>query len=141
MEEGLSSANKVKLLLDAYEQDRKHVMLFVTICFAIPAFTLAHLPPKEAGSIERGVLSASLLTFIVAGLSYFRYAQHQNWRRLQGVRSILAGDLEHFYNVLVGAETGLWAAHRKWYQAGGWLLRLASVLYIAFLAIELFRKG
>ena len=43
-------------------------MLFVTICFAIPAFTLAHMPAKETGPVERGVLSASLLAFIVAGL-------------------------------------------------------------------------
>ena len=60
MEEGLSSANKIKWLLDAYEHDRKHVMLFVTICLAIPAFTLAHMPAKETGPVERGVLSASL---------------------------------------------------------------------------------
>jgi hypothetical protein len=140
VEEALSSASKIKLLLEAYEQDRRHVMLFVTICFAIPAFTLAHMPPKEVGFAARSVLFASLLAFIVAGLLYFRYAQYQNWKRLHGVRFILAGDLERLYDELMGPKNGLWASHRWWYQGGGWLLRLASGLYIAFLAIDLFRK-
>jgi hypothetical protein len=71
---------------------------------------------------------------------YFRYAQLQNWGRLQRIRYILADDLENFYDVLVGQENGLWARHKRWYLGGGWLLRLASSLYITFLAIDLFRK-
>ena len=134
------AGSQMKLLLDVYEQDRKHVMILVTLCFAIPAFTLQHLLVRDGTFWVRGFLLTSLVLFVAAGLFFFRYAQRQNWKRLEGVEFILKGRVEELYDVLMGPTKGLWARHGWLYRVGGSLLKIASTFYVFFLGLYLFSK-
>ena len=131
-------ADKIKLLLDVYSQDSTQVMVFVSVCFALPAFTLAQLKLDGLPTMTRSVLLSSLFLFIVAGVLFFRYAQHQNWKRLEGVGSILTMDPDKLRNVLMGPEQGVWAVAWHFYQGGTSVLTIAACLYAAFVVLYLF---
>ena len=139
--ESPSSSSQVKLLLDIFEQDRKHVMIFVSLCFAIPAFTLSHLSIRETPLWGRVMLVTSLALFVSAGLFFFRYVQRQNWKRLEGVPFILSGAVEELREVLMGPTCGLWARYGWLYKSGSFLLKTASLFYLLFLFCEIFPRA
>lgn len=140
MDHSPSSGNQVKVLLDIFEQDRKHVMIFVSLCFAIPTFTLSHLSIREIPLWGRVMLVVSLALFVSAGLFFFRYVQRQNWKRLEGVPFILSGEVEELRDILMGPTHGLWARYGWLYKSGSFLLNAASVFYLLFLLGEIFPK-
>src|SRR5262245_37711089 len=111
-------ADKIKLLLDIYGQDSTQVMVFVSVCFAIPGFTLSQLTIDGLPAVTRTLLFISLFLFVVAGVLFFRYAQHQNWKRLEGAESILAMNPHELRDVLMGPKRGLWAASWHLYDGG-----------------------
>ncbi len=134
-----NSAEKIKLLLDVYEQDRNHVMIFVSVCFALPAFTLSQLKLEGSPALTRLALVISLGLFVSAGLFFFRYAQRQNWKRLDGVQSILRMDPEALRETLMG-QHGLWSTFGHVYNTGSILLRVAALFYVIFFVLYLFPK-
>lgn len=135
------SHEKIKFLLDIYEADRKQVMILVTACFAIPAFTLAHTTPADLSLATRAVLFASLALFISAGLSLFHYVQRQNWKRLETAESILQMDPNAVRNILMGPKQGLWARAGSLYRFGELLLILASLVWAIFFFLFLFSRA
>lgn len=131
-------ADRIKLLLDVYAQDHTQVMVFVSVCFALPAFTLSQVTLDGLPTTTRVVLLLSLFLFIVAGLLFFRYAQYQNWKRLEGVESILAMNPARLRDVLMGLEHGLWAVAWRLYKGGTYALTLAACLYAVFFLLHFF---
>lgn len=131
-------SDRIKLLLDVYGQDSTQVMVFVSICFALPAFTLSQIKLDGVPTVTKVILLLSLFLFIIAGLFFFRYAQYQNWKRLQGVDSILRMNPEELKDVLMGPERGLWAMGWRFYRGGTVLLTLAAALYAVFFVLYFF---
>ena len=131
-------ADRIKLLLDVYAQDNTQVMVFVSVCFALPAFTLSQVTLDGLPTITRAVLLLSLFFFMVAGLLFFRYAQHQNWKRLEGVENILAMNPTKLRDVLMGPRQGLWAVAWRLYKGGTYSLTLAACLYAVFFVLYFF---
>ena len=129
----------IKILLDILEHDRKHVMLFVAICFAIPTFTLSKISILSTHIIARLVLLISLTSFILSGLSYFFYTQKIHRKRFKGLQNIMDLDQENLRRTFFGKSEGIWAEGAKFYNFGKTMLILASVSYILFFILFLFK--
>lgn len=127
-----SEATKIKLLLDIVEKDRRHVMIYVSICFAIPAFTIANIKDLPRSYIIRGLLILALGSFIGAGVSYFTYAQRIHWKRLAAIQHVVALNAPAVRTELFDPASGIWATAGCWYRCGNWLIFIAAFLYVAF---------
>ncbi|BAZ39296.1 hypothetical protein NIES4101_52480 [Calothrix sp. NIES-4101] len=112
----INSEEQTKLLFEIIEQDRQHVMLYVGICFTIPAFSIAQFKITDMPLLVRCFLAISLLLFLFAGINYFYYAQAIHWRRLGTVREALKKEPEEVMNILMGSEKGIWALAKKYFQ-------------------------
>jgi hypothetical protein len=132
--------DRIKLLLDVYGQDSTQVMVLVSLCFALPAFTLSQVKLDGLSTIAKVFLLISLLLFIMSGLLFFRYAQYQNWKRLEGVDSILRMDPVELKDVLMGPRRGLWAIAWRFYTRGTLILTFAAGSYALFFVMYLFPR-
>ncbi|MEI6267842.1 MAG: hypothetical protein WCP01_03100 [Methylococcaceae bacterium] len=132
------NAEKIKLLLDIYSQDSKQVMVFVSICFALPAFTLSQVKLEGLPTSSRAVLLISFFLFIVAGLIFFCYTQYQNRKRLEGIQSILALNPDGLREILMGPRQGLWAIAWPLYRSATLILILAASAYAMFFILYFF---
>jgi len=137
MDSDETKAKKIELILEIYEHDRKHVMLFVSVCLALPAFTLAQLHLQTTPIIAKVLLLVSMSLFVAAALCYFRYAQIQSWKMLWAVDLILSLDPEKLRKELMGKDLGAWATAGWYYNVGSKLLKTASALYLGFLIFYL----
>jgi hypothetical protein len=131
---------KIKLLLEIYEQDRKQTMLFVSFCFLLPGLTLAQAKAVDivhTNTPTRLILLLSLALFIGAGLLLLRYVRWQNWIRLGAKEAIFELDPEKVKEILMGHK-GLYARYWRLYENGVKLLWIAAVVYLIFIVSYFF---
>ena len=134
------SMDIMKILLEFLEYDRKHVMLYVAICFAVPTFTLSNIKILDAPLVTRIFLFISLSSFIIGGMGYFFYTRKIHHKRFKGIQNIMELDPEALRKTLFGVEEGVWAEARKFYNIGKVSLIIASNFYIIFFITLIFKK-
>jgi len=132
------NSSTIKMLLDILEQDRRQVMLFVVLCFAIPSFTLSTIQISSTPFLIRIFLVISLTLFITSGILYFFYSQRIHHKRLKGLQSIIDQDPSLLREELFGSKKGIWAKAGNLYLAGTISISLAFVNYILFFILFLF---
>lgn len=132
------NSSTIKMLLDILEQDRRQVMLFVVLCFAIPSFTLSTIQISSTPFLIRIFLVISLTLFITSGILYFFYSQRIHHKRLEGLQSIIDQDPSLLREELFGSKKGIWAKAGNLYLAGTISISLAFVNYILFFILFLF---
>jgi len=132
------NSSTIKMLLDILEQDRRQVMLFVVLCFAIPSFTLSTIQISSTPFLIRIFLVISLTLFITSGILYFFYSQRIHHKRLEGLQSIIDQDASLLREELFGSKKGIWAKAGNLYLAGTISISLAFVNYILFFILFLF---
>jgi hypothetical protein len=138
MANNVSSLDQIQILLDIFDKDQKQVMVLVTICFAIPAFTVSQLTVQEMGLSGKILLLVASAFFVLSGLLLFYYSQRQNLKRLQVVQHVVTPDVTKARDVLMGQKIGLWAQYGPLYLFGIACLWIASTVYVVFFAFYLF---
>ena len=143
MDEQTRSATVINILLSILEQDRKHVMLYVGGCFAVPTFTLGHLQPLRHHTLAEVVLAMSLAGFVSAGTCFFLYAQRLHWKRLEVIQDVIDLDAVRLRARIFGGERrshepGVWKTAGTLFEAGQNILLLAALGYVVFFIINIF---
>ena len=126
---------RMEVLLDLLERDRQHVMVYVGVCFGVPALSLSALKLEAVGVGLRVLLVLSLAGFVLAGIFYFLYAQRLHWMRLGGIQAIMDRNPEALRTALFDPKTGPWARYAHLYLTGQVILVLAAVLYVGFFVL------
>lgn len=133
----MSSNDKIKTLLSILDEDRKQVMLYVGISFAVPTFFVSDLGLKGMPTEARIFATVSLLGYIFAGLCFFRYAFGMGSKRLQAIAPIMNDDADAVRDQLFGSSGGVWASYRAFFIAGEVLLIISSVALAILLVMRL----
>lgn len=134
----VSSATS-QILLDILEQDRRQVMLFVLICFAIHSFTLSNSTVIDLPLLIRIFLVFSLTLFIISGVLFFTYTKTIHLKRFKGLQSITDNDPKLLREKLYSKKEGVWSTAGKYYKMGSLFLNFALILYVVFYILLLFK--
>ena len=130
----------IQMLLEILEHDRRQVMLFVAICFAIPSFTLSNFEVSNLPLLIRIPLAFSLTFFIISGLFYFLYTQNIHYKRFQGLQAIIDNDPNLLREKLFGIKEGVWATAGRLFVIGKIFFKLAFLIYVLFFILLIFKN-
>tara|TARA_Y100000114_G_scaffold144609_1_gene153362 strand:- start:872 stop:1333 length:462 start_codon:yes stop_codon:yes gene_type:complete len=134
----MTSKDKINLLIEISEADRKHVMLYVAFCFAIPAIVVSDIDPTGLSAPMGWLLIVATVALFVAGASFFRYGQAISHARISAIGEIMSDSVEGVRNTLFGVtekhgrRVSIWADNKSYFYIGQALLWLGIGAFSAF---------
>lgn len=132
----MGNDNRIKTLLSILDEDRKQVMLYVGVSFAVPTFFVSDIGLTGMPTEARIFAMIALIGYVLAGLCFFRYAFGMGSKRLRAIEVIMADDAEALRAELFGTGTGIWASYRGYFIAGELLLVISSVALVILLFLR-----
>src|SRR5438046_687244 len=134
----------IKTLVALLQDDARHVLLYVTVDFAVVLLFLSQIPIDRTLSLPlwaRSVLAAGLVSMLFSALAFFMYVRRIHINRYALARCIPSVDAVRAREIVAG-KAGLWQTHKRRYFAGLWLLRLGTTLLMTDIVyLFLFRPG
>jgi hypothetical protein len=125
----------IKALIAIVQDDKKHVLLYITADFAIAAIFLTQTPAELLLMLPLWARVLMVLGIAFLGLSsvsLFRYVQHLHLTQMAVTRCLPSVDVVRARELLAGGA-GVWKMHGKWFGLGGWLMGAGVACLIAVL--------
>ena len=129
----------IKALIGMVQDDKKHVMLYITADFAIAAIFLTQTPTELLLMLPlwaRTLIVTGIGLLGLSSLSFFKYVRHLHRNQMAVTRCLPSVDVERARELLAG-RAGVWAVHGRWFTLGAWLMGVGVTLLIGVL-VELY---